>query len=96
MQYRFYKQLTEVFYRPADSYIIDRATPTKSRIFGEVDDLWSTVNKDYHLKESICMKNPKCSLTGSYPYWLFFYHKQFPACKKNFLFFKIFQGLNLI
>ena len=53
MQYRFYKQLTEVFYRPADSYIIDGVISMKSRIFGEVDDLWSTVKKDYGLKERL-------------------------------------------
>jgi hypothetical protein len=36
----------------------------KSRIFGEVDDLWSTVKKDYGLKESILGKDSYLFLTG--------------------------------
>jgi hypothetical protein len=42
----------------------DVAYHLKSSIFIEVDNLLTTVNKDYHLKESMSVKNLTRLLTG--------------------------------
>jgi hypothetical protein len=54
----------------------------KSCIFVKIDDLWITVNKECPLKESMSVKNPKCSLTGSYASWSFLQSLSSKLCPK--------------
>jgi len=58
------------------------------------DSVWTSVNKDNHLKGWINVKNAGRFISGRSQYWLFFYHEQLPAWKGTiFIFFKNFSGV---